>query len=232
MSGSYKIPLLIIQLLLFILGLLIQLKIIYVSWKDREGKTWQIHMTHSIALIIYFAFMIPFWNVTNAFPNLSLYTGEWFCYLATFISLYGISIITFNSLLIAVMKYSFVIHNTKILKFGEERAKKGFLILSLTLPLILAIISVVAKDIDAYADLLSCFGLTDQALKQYNTWENKMQKFFLCNLNTTAKDISDRYVLYFMTQCLCILKSCIYLLVSTNIPEAFFYYKIFKKMRR
>jgi hypothetical protein len=189
-------------------------------------------MTHSIALIVYFAFIIPFWHVTNAFPNLSLYTGEWFCYLATFISLYGISIITLNSLLIAVMKYFFIVHNTKVLEFGEERTKKGFLILGLSLPLILATIAVVTKDIEAYADLLSCFGLTDQNLKQYNTWEKKMQKFFLCNLNTPAKDISDRYALYLMKQSLCVVKSSVYMFLNTNFPEAFFYYKIFTKMKR
>jgi hypothetical protein len=130
------------------------------------------------------------------------------------------------------MKYFFIVQNTKALRFGEEKTKKGFLILGLIIPLVLAIISVLTKDIDSNADLLSCFGLTDQALKQYNTWEKKMQKFFLCNLNTTAKDISDRYALYLMTQCLCVLKSSIFILVATNIPEAFFYYKIFKKMKR
>ena len=232
MSVGHIIPLIIIQVLLFILGLLIQFKIIYVSWKDREGNTWQIHMTHSIALVVYFAFIIPFWNVSSAFPNLSLYTGEWFCYLATFISLYGYSIIAFNSLLIAVMKYFFIVHNTKALEFGEERTAKGFLILGLILPLFLAIIPVVTKDIEAYTGVSSCFGLTGQALKQSNTSENKMQKFFFCNLNTTANDNLGRYALYLMTQCLCVLKSSILILVATNIPEAFFYYKIFKRMKR
>ena len=231
MSVSDKIPLIIVQVLLFILGLLIQLKTVYISWKDKEGKTWQIHMIHSIALIVYFSFRIPFDNVTDAFPNLSLYTGEWFCYLGTFICMYGISIITLNSLLIAVMKYFFIVHNTKVLKFGEEKTKKGFLILCLTFPLIFALIIVVTKDIDSDAYLLSCFGLTDQTLKQYNTWEKKMQKFFLCNLNTEANDISDRYALYVMKQSLCVVKSSVYMSLNTNFPEAWFYYKIFKKMK-
>ena len=47
---THKTPFIIVQVLLFILGLLIQFKIIYVCWKDREGKTWQIHMIHSIAV--------------------------------------------------------------------------------------------------------------------------------------------------------------------------------------
>ena len=157
MSFSYKVPLISIQVLLFILGLLIQFKIVYILWKDREGKTWQIHMTHSIALVAYFLFWIPFGNVTDAFPNLSIYTGEWFCYLATFICSYGISIITLNSLLIAVMKYMFIVHNTKVLEFGEYRTKKLFLILDLTIPFIYALITVVTQNIEPYANLLSCF---------------------------------------------------------------------------
>ena len=150
-------------------------------------------MTHSIALVAYFSFWHPFGNVTDAFPNLSIYTGEWFCYLATFICSYGISIITLNSLLIAVMKYMFIVHNTKVLEFGEDRTKKLFLILDLTIPFIYALITVVTQNIEPYANLLSCFGLKEQALKQYSTWDQMMKTFFLCELNTTDKDKSDQY---------------------------------------
>ena len=54
LSGS-KVTLIVLQTFLWFIGLLIQCKIIYVCWKDKEGKTWHIHLTHSIATIIYFS---------------------------------------------------------------------------------------------------------------------------------------------------------------------------------
>ena len=123
-------------------------------------------------------------------------------------------------------------HHQHVLSFGDDRAKKAFLILDLTLPFTLAAISCLTKDIDGFADLVSCFGLTEHVQKKYDTWEKKMQKFFMCNIDWTEKDISDRYVLYIIKQCLCGIKSAIVLIINTNFPEAFLYFKIFQKMKR
>ena len=230
--GILNIPFIIVQILIFVIGLFIQLKTIYVCWKDREGKTWHIHMLHSIAVTIAFAFAISFRTVTQAIPNLSVYTGDWFCYLATFITIYGHVIITFNSLLIASMKYWFIIHHKKALEFGELKAIKAFFILDLTLPFVLAITSCLTTDIEQFSELVNCFGMTEQEEKQYNTSEKDMQKFFLCNLNMTDADISDEYTLYILKQCVCILKTVIIMAIQTNVAEAFLYYKIFRMMKR
>ena len=86
-----------------------------------------IHMAHSISSILYFAFYLPFFTVTSQIPHLAdEYTGEWFCYLATFVITYGFTIITFNSLLIAVMKYVFIVRNEDVRMYGDEKALKLF----------------------------------------------------------------------------------------------------------
>ena len=231
LSGS-KVALIVLQTLLYLVGLFIQYKIIFVCWKDKEGKTWQIHLTQSISTIIYFAFHIPFWNLTSTIPGLSSYTGEWFCYMAIFLNFYGFYIITFNSLLVAIMKYTFIVHYQKVLAFGENRAKKLFLTINVGLPFTFAVINCLTKDIEGYADILSCFGLTDHARKKYNTWEKKMQKFFMCNIDWSENDISEKYGLYVVQQCICGIKSVVGIVVNTNFPEAFLYYKIFSKMKR
>ena len=227
-----QIPFIIIQAFLFLIGIFIQYKIIYVCWKEQDGKTWHIHMAHSIVVTIYFAFVIPFWRVTQSFPNLSQYTGEWFCYLASFIRIYCFHKLTFNSLLVAVMKYLFIVHSIKTLRFGEAKIKKAFLVLDLALPFVFATISCVMNDIEGYSELVSCFGLSDQVMIQYNTWEKNMQKFFLCNLNMKEEDILAEYTLYVTKQCVCVLKSAVAIFINTNVSEAFIYYKIFIKMRR
>ena len=228
MFGS-EIIIIVVQILLFIFGLLIQIKIIYICWKDREGNTWQIHLTHSIVVTIYFAFIIVFSNLIKHIPNLSEHLEEWFCYLAAFVGLYGFYSVGLISFCIAFMKYRFILHNAKFLWLGKQGTKKAFLVLNLALPIILATISSATKDIDGHQ---RCLGLKDQGMKHGNTWENQIQKFFLCNLSAPAKDDSLQYVFYLMKQFACVLKSTVVMVINTNVLEAFFYYKIFNKMKR
>ena len=116
----------IIQALLFAIGLIIQSKVMYVCWKEKDGKTWQIHLTHSFSCTIYFLFAIPFWHISTSIPHLSAITGEWLCYVNAFIILYGFYMITPNSLLIAAMKYVFIVHDQTMVKLGNEKLK-GYL---------------------------------------------------------------------------------------------------------
>ena len=119
--SNLNIAIIMFYAVLYFIGLLIQSKTMYVCWKERQGNTWQIHLTYSIAVTIYFSFLIPFSIVSNAFPNLSAHTGQWFCYLAAFILVYGFYIITCNSLLIVIMKYIWIVHDEKVLGWGKEK---------------------------------------------------------------------------------------------------------------
>ena len=221
----------VIQALLYFTGLFIQQKIISVCWKDKEGKVWMIHMTHSISTIIYFAFYLPFFTVTSEISNLAgQYTGEWFCYLATFIITYGFTIITLNSLLIAIMKYVFIVRNQDVMVYGDQKAIKVFFIIYLSIPLFVASFACITRDFEGFASLNSCFGTTELVKLRYNTWNTNLEKFFLCNLSK-ERDQAYNYTLYIVKQIACAIKSIAVLVTNTNLPEAFFYYKIFQKMR-
>ena len=216
------------QVLLFCVGLLIQLKIIFVCNKDKDGKTWQIHMTHSIVTIIYFSFNVIFQTFTHFIPFLSQHTGDWFCYLAAFVELFCFYSLSTNSLLIAVMKFVFIVHNNKVLEFGEDRTKITFFLINLALPLLLTTSDIVTENWDYFGDLTSCFGQSEQELAQHNISRGWLEKFFLCN--TKHPNINDSDVLFVIKQCVCAVVSTVAFVISTNIPEAFFYYKIFQKM--
>ena len=85
------------QALLYTIGLIIQMKVMYICWKDKDGKTWQIHLTHSLSCTLYFLFVIPFWHISTSIPHLSVVTGEWLCYLSAFVTLYGIETLSLRS---------------------------------------------------------------------------------------------------------------------------------------
>ena len=188
-------------------------------------------MTHSISLMLYFAFFIPFFTITTAIPNLAdKYTGEWFCYLASFILVYGFSIVSLNSLLIAIMKYVFIVHNKKAVLYGDTKTQKLFFIIYITLPLFLAVFACITRDFESMSELNSCFGQTEEVLAHYDTTSKNFEKFFLCNLNK-EEDLSYGKTFYVVKQILCAIKSIGVIIINTNFPEAFFYYKIFQKMK-
>ena len=230
--SGFKISAIIIQILLFSIGLPIQLKIISVCWKERDGRTWYIHLINSATIIIHFFFSILFDTIAHVFPNLSSLTGEWFCYCIHFIRLNGFFIITFNSFLVAVMKYIFIVHDEKARSIGEEKLKKLFIIVAFSVPFTLATIGSVTKGINGYSDLVSCFGLKEVVDEKYNTWKKNLLKFFVCRHGWTDHDIEEQYCLYAFQQCLCGIRTCVTMLINTNFPEAFLYFKIFSKMNR
>ena len=111
------------MLVLFSIGTYIQLKIISTCRREKD-KTWQIDITHSVGMIILFIFSSMFERVTDYFPEFREYTGTWVCYVAAFIYTLGLYLIAFHSLVVSLMKYVFIVHQNRVLKFGEDKIKK------------------------------------------------------------------------------------------------------------
>ena len=217
----------IVEALLFLVGLFINIKIAILEWKNGEAKTWQVQIVYSVCCTIYFAFEIAFSSISNTIPNISEYTGDWFCNLATFIIFYGITTFSTLSLLVSIMKYIFIVHPFKALKWGHEKIQKIFLATYIAVPFVLAVIQIATKDFESYKNLRICFGLKDEELEK-NTWK----RLFLCNLKEMGIDASANIHLGNSIQLFCILKSVIAYMITINIMEAFFYHQIFTKMKR
>ena len=96
------------QVLLYAVGSYIQVKIVSTCRRERD-KTWKITITNSIVLMIYFFYAIPFETITEHFPVLSQYTGDWICYLSAFVYMYGCYIIGFHSFVISLIKYFLIV---------------------------------------------------------------------------------------------------------------------------
>jgi len=217
----------IIESLLFLAGLFINTKIVLSEWKKSESKTWQIQIVCSVCSTIYFVFDLPFTAISGAIPDLSKYTGDWFCNLATFIISYGIVSITTSSFVISVMKYVFIVHPFKALQWGNDKIQKLFLAVYITIPGLTAMFVIVTKDIESYTYLRMCFGMKTEDLET-DVWK----RMFLCNLKEIGIDKSYNTHLQNGIQSVCIIRSILLFLISSNIMEAFFYYQIFKKMKR
>jgi hypothetical protein len=197
------------------------------EWKKRESKTWQIQIVCSVCSTLYFAFELPFSSISTAIPNLTNYTGDWFCNLATFIIVYGIFTVTTNSVVIAMMKYIFIVHPSKALRWGHDKIQKLFLAIYITIPSLMAVIVIATKDFESWQNIRMCFGMKKEDLET-----NLLKRLFLCNLKEIGIDETVNTHLQNGILSVCIIRSVLAFMISGNIMEAFFYYKIFTKMKR
>ena len=117
---------------------------------------WKIDISHSIIMIIYYAFQIVMEGITHAIPNLSYFTGPWFCYLSQFLTLYGKISITLHSLHTATHKYIFIIHYDGIKRFGKEKAKQISLWIYLAVPIFMAVSWMVRPHFEAISSVNRC----------------------------------------------------------------------------
>ena len=218
----------IIQSIAFIIGLLINIRIIYVCLNDKSSKTRNIHIIYSIFSTIFYLFDIPFVAINNHVPNLSMHTGEWLCHISSFIIIFCIHIIFMNSFWVALMKYVFIVYWDRALQWGHEKIERVLLIISLVLPFIFTIIIILTKDFESYETLNSCYGIETKKMDPMDG----MKGYFLCDLsNFNTNDIHD-YMIYVIIQAICISRSILTLPATTNLSEALFYYRIFKRMKR
>ena len=219
----------IIQILLFLVGLFFQTQTISVCMKDK-GKTWHLHVTHAIVMTVYYGFFIPFQASTHFLPFLAQYVGgTWICYIASIVSFYCYHSILAHSLLVAVMKFSFINHAMKVKAFGEEKLQQIFFWINLILPLLQTIIAMMTTDFQTRSALQKCFGHGDVneslSIEKDLSFEGR-KNFIVCDLTNTPGEV------YYLAQFFCVSRTLLNIAISTNLPEGFFYYMIFKSMKR
>ena len=138
-NSSFKTPTvseiihIIFQVFIFSVGLYFQIRTILVCIKERT-KAWQIHTSHAVVMTVYWGYFMPFQTITHIVPSLGTYTGYWICYMSTFLAFFCYHAMIIQSLLIAAMKYIFIVHTWKAKSFGEERIQRIFSLVHMIYP--------------------------------------------------------------------------------------------------
>ena len=219
------------NLVLFSFGTFIQLKIISTCRKEKN-KTWQIDITHSVGMMILFFFTSMFEKATEYFPTFHDYTGVWICYVAAFIYISGTYVMLFHSLVVSLMKYVFIVHHRRVMEFGEEKTKNVFFWINILHILSLTIPTIYFFDFEAFLSIVSCFDLKEQLVETYNSSTGNKERMFMCKLNIGENEKLDSPNFYNAQQGFCAVKMIWVLAFSCNIPESYFYFTIFRQMRR
>ena len=220
------------QLILYAIGSYIQIKVISTCRKEKD-KVWQITITNSITMMIVFSFALIFQTVSSHVPVMSQYTGEWICFLAAFIYIYGTLMMGVHSFVVSLMKFVFIVYQDTAIDFGEEKLKKIFFVGNLVHALVLSIPSLIFYDFESLPSVIECLGLHEKVLEYSNTSNAAIDKMFFCKLNDGGyiKD-AEPQISFILKQSFCATRIVWLLALCSNLPEGVFYHYIFRKMRR
>ena len=216
---------------IFLLGLYLQIKIIK-TVKSERTITWELHICHSIIMIVHYSFLLAFETVAYLVPSISDYTGESFCYVAVFLRGYGIFSIGLHSLMICVYKYMIIVHDAASRMFGKERLKKAILGIYLLNPILTSVSYLVRSPFLEPTPILERCGVHRSDSSREDVMGNRLWKrMFFCGVGDEIDD-GLNYAINIINQFYCFFQSLSFFGALGNIFEAFFYYKIFHFMRR
>lgn len=214
------------QFIFYAIGLYFQIKIC-IACKTEKNKTWQIHISHAVIMSIFFATRIITKVVTLSLPSSTIEVASWICYINYLGMGFGIYSMAANSILVAIMKYIYIVHTWKAKKFGEGRIQKIFFIINFSFPLLLAtsnlLLYIVASDFQPVLNLGSCFNpFREKSARPGYELITNLSDIFVGD----GKDVSLGHLISK------ILNILVVFLLASNFGEAFFYLKIFESMKR
>ena len=215
------------QFIVFCIGLFFQIKIIK-ACKEEKTKTWQIHIFHSITMTILIPSRVMFLAIGYLSPSVYINIGGWVCHILRFLFCYGYISVLSNSLVIASMKFVLIVHAMKALAFGHSRIQKIFFWANLLFPFILSWDSIL-PDFQHYGYISKCFNpelWTNYTSENVHSIADGLLK------NMIDIDLQERNIVIYIKLVLNIFRVSSIYISTTNVIEAFLYYKIFKFMKR
>ena len=220
-----------IRVTLVIVGECFNIKVFKLMIKE-NGLVKNITTVLVLVQIIFWPCWLVLVTVTDLIISPNKAIGNWFCHVANFLFYFLGNVITFHSFIIAVMRYVFIIHNEKIQRFGIEKMKKIFLILTVTIPLLVAMWKVIeAAELDTMSFINKCYGVHHQTfLVETSTLDVFKQNF--CQFEEYGQGGSYERVVTLIRQGSCIASKSVMLITGLNISEGIIYIMLLSHMMR
>ena len=220
-----------LRLPLVISGLIINMKVLRLM-KQEKGLVMDVTSFFAIVQMMFWPSWWLFTTSTDFIHPLNIVLGEWFCHLGSFFIHLGMYIISFHSLVVAMMRYFFIIHQDKVDKHGREKVKRIFFWLSFIIPLVIVTIQEIEKnELDMFSFINKCYGKHHEVFLIETSTRDVFKRNF-CEFESYELGNSMSYVLNGFRRASCIIRTTTLLLTSFNISEAIIYFVLFAHMIR
>ena len=216
---------------IFTTGVFLQVKIILTLKRD-QAMAWEIDVAHSIAMIVIFTSVSILETISYLQPTFDDFFGKWYCDLLLFEFLLGFFEILFHSMYISLYKFIFIVHNETVNRIGEQKFKL-FLLWSYFVVLIAWALSLLVREnnLGEVSDTVDC-SISSNRESNRNTTEAFTRHIFSCSIDDLDQTNMGNVVVNLLTKFLCTSQSIMNVVVALNVPEIFFYLRIFRHMNR
>ena len=222
-----------IRLPLVILGIYFNLKVLNLI-KRESGVANDVTKLTSIVQIILWPFWFLFTTSTDFLHPLNEILGSWYCKLGWFMIYFCWNITSLNSLIIALMRYCFIVHSDKFAQGDNKtQAKRFFLIISVLIPFIMVVWSgIEGSELDMMSFINKCNGKHYKTFLIETSTVDVMKRNFCAfdNYNTTGGFFGE--VLAIFRRISCIGRTLVLILIALNLTEAIIYYATFSHINR
>ena len=137
----------------------------------------------------------------------------WVCAASSFLLIVGSSIIAYNSLFVALIRYVYIVHERKANQWDFETIGRRFKIASLLVPSLSIVLLMFTLDLPAYQHI----SFVDDECKKFTPVLVMVTSHFI------PKSLVDVFGMIFLAT---------HFIVRINLVEAFLYLKIFQTMKR
>ena len=205
---------------------------VYQLMKKENGIIKNITQLFVCAQMTFWPFWIFFAASTDFFHPLKEVIGEWYCYSGSFFFYFLGHIITLHSFMSASIRYFFILHREKVDKFGKERVKQLFFILSILIPFLIGIWEVLdGSDLDAMSFINKCHGKHHKVFLIDTSTLNIAKRNFCAFEDYNTNGLWNQ-VLALIRRTFCFANTIIELIMGLNIAEGFLYFRVLSHINR
>ena len=221
-----SIPVLVIYILIFLAGSYVH----YHLWKmlqREENLVSHVLKAYVIVQMIFWPFSFIFGSVTSNIYPLAEITGSWICIFGFFVIYPGLIFINFHTTIMAIMRYTFIVHDKKVASFGKQRTKDIFHRILGFVPIFMSIwvyFGAIDRDFDGWTAINKCNGSYDKIFLLLWGFEEPQDVWSArCGTKKIMEGPSSTIELIKFIQCKA--SATLFLLLLPNMFEGFIYYR-------
>lgn len=226
---STAISLFVARFLIIVSGELVLYKLFKMVRKE-NGLVNEVTQFYCIALMTNYPIWLLFATITEFLHPLKNIMGQWICSLMRVVFYTIFNVVIFQSFVVALMRYCFILHEEKVKSFGKKKIKNVFLFLTIFFPCFYIVWGFIQnQELDAFKNINSCYAI-DFKVFLAEVINETPGKHLFCVFDKI--DGKHEYILALMGYITCMTKQVILILIGMNVFEGLIYYKIFSHITR
>ena len=222
---------LLLRLPLLLIGEFLYMKVIKLMKKETSLVN-DVTKLVSTTQMIFWPFWLFFSTSTDFIHPINTVVGQWYCTFGWFIIHLCYNIISFNSFIVAIMRYYFIVHVGRVEVQGKKQTKRFFLFLSFFIPLLLVVWDgMEGSELDVLSFINKCYGEHHRVFLIETSTLDVLKRNF-CEFDVYERGTSFGVIIAGLRRLSCITKSALQIIMGTNLFEGFIYFVILSHMNR